>query len=313
VERLHWFKGNIHTHTNRSDGDSEPDVVVRWYRRNAYDFLVISDHNHLTLLDHQAKSGRFRKPLLIPGEEVSLNLNNGTGITAVHVNGIGIKGFVEPIDAVDVVSTLQANIDAVRNAGGIASINHPNYTWAFDHRHIVQVSGAALLEIFNGNTPVNTYGGAGHPSFEDIWDLVLSAARPIFGVAVDDSHHFKGDFKPSKANPGRGWVVLRAPRLEPYAIIEALETGNFYSSTGITLEELEADSHRIYLKVQQEWHFKYTTDFIGQGGKLLSQTYGTEASYRTCGNEGYVRARVKASDGANAWTQPIFTERWPGQ
>ena len=120
MERLHWFKGNIHTHTNRSDGDSEPDVVVRWYRRNAYDFLVISDHNHLTLLDHQAKSGRFRKPLLIPGEEVSLNLNNGTGITAVHVNGIGIKGFVEPIDAVDVVSTLQANIDAVRNAGGIA-------------------------------------------------------------------------------------------------------------------------------------------------------------------------------------------------
>jgi hypothetical protein len=309
VERLRWFKGNIHTHTHHSDGDSDPDVVVRWYRRNAYDFLVITDHNHLTLLDHQAKSRRFHRPLMIPGEEVSVNMSSSTGIAAIHVSGIGIKGFVEPVDAGDVVSTLQANIDTVRNAGGIASINHPNYTWAFDHRHIVQVSGAALLEIFNGNTPTNTYGGTGHPSFEEIWDLVLSAGRSIFGAAVDDSHHFKGDFKPSKANPGRGWVVVRAPSLEPDAIIEGLETGNFYSSTGITLEELEADSHSLYLKVQQEWHFKYTTDFIGRGGKLLCQAYGTEPSYKIHGNEGYVRARVKASDGTNAWTQPIFAER----
>jgi hypothetical protein len=309
VGELHWFKGNIHTHTNRSDGDSEPDVVVRWYRRNAYDFLVITDHNHLTLLDYQAKARRFRRPLMIPGEELSVNMSNGIGFTAIHVNGIGIKEFVEPVDTGETVSTLQANIDAVRNAGGIASINHPNYTWAFDHRHIVQVFGAPLLEIFNGNTPVNTYGGAGHPSFEEIWDLVLSAGRPIFGVAVDDSHHFKGDFKPSKANPGRGWVVVRASSLESDAIIEGLETGNFYSSTGITLEELGTNSHSLYLKVKQEWHFKYTTDFIGQHGKLIYQTYGTEASYKIRGDEGYVRARIKSSDGTTAWTQPIFTER----
>src|SRR5687768_12129771 len=31
---LRWFKGNTHTHTLNSDGDSPPDVVVRWYREN---------------------------------------------------------------------------------------------------------------------------------------------------------------------------------------------------------------------------------------------------------------------------------------
>ena len=56
-----WFKGNLHTHTNKSDGDSSPEVVVDWYHKNAYDFLVLSDHNHLTILDSEQT-----KILLIP-------------------------------------------------------------------------------------------------------------------------------------------------------------------------------------------------------------------------------------------------------
>ena len=307
MAELRWFKGNIHTHTNRSDGDSDPEAVVRWYRRNGYDFLVLTDHNHLTLLDYQSGKRRFRRPLMIPGEELSVNIDHG--MTAVHVGGIGIGRLVEPVDAGDVVSTLQANVDAVLSAGGVASINHPNYTWAFDHRHVARVSGAALLEIFNGNTPTNVYGGGGHPSYDEIWDGVLSAGRRIFGVAVDDSHHFKGDFKPGKANPGRGWVMVKAPSLERGPILDALEAGAFYSSTGVTLTELEADSEGVHLKVEQEWHFAYTTRFTGPEGKLLSEASGTEAQYSVSGDERYVRAVVSASDGTKAWTQPVFTGR----
>ena len=183
-----WFKGNIHTHTTRSDGDSEPEVAVDWYRRNGYDFLVLTDHNHVTLLEHG--SGAVQGPLMIPGEEVSVELNRGE--TSIHLGAIGISSYVEPVDAGEIVPTLQANIDAVHAAGGIVSLNHPNYTWAYDDRHIVQVSGANLLEVFNGNTVVNNYGGGGHASCEEIWDMVLTAGRPIYGVAVDDSHHFQG-------------------------------------------------------------------------------------------------------------------------
>ncbi|MCH8088182.1 MAG: PHP domain-containing protein, partial [Chloroflexi bacterium] len=96
-----WFKGNIHTHTNKSDGDSDPEPVVRWYRRNGYDFLVLTDHNHLTLLDYGSKKRRFRRPLMIPGEELSVRISNGK--TAIHLNGIGITRMVEPLDAGDVV------------------------------------------------------------------------------------------------------------------------------------------------------------------------------------------------------------------
>ena len=40
-----WLKGNTHTHTLESDGDSPPEVVTRWYKSHGYNFLVLSDHN----------------------------------------------------------------------------------------------------------------------------------------------------------------------------------------------------------------------------------------------------------------------------
>ena len=49
--KLQWFKGNTHTHTLNSDGDSTPDDVVRWYRENGFQFLVLTDHNFLTKVD----------------------------------------------------------------------------------------------------------------------------------------------------------------------------------------------------------------------------------------------------------------------
>lgn len=42
-----WWRGNTHTHTLWSDGDSAPEAAVDWYVRHGYDFLVVSDHNIL--------------------------------------------------------------------------------------------------------------------------------------------------------------------------------------------------------------------------------------------------------------------------
>ena len=105
--------------------DSDPETVTAWYRRHGYDFLVLSDHNHRTLLDYGTGKRRFRRPLMIPGEEVSVRIDGGT--KAVHLGAVGITRVVEPIDATGVVETLQANVNAIREAGGIAAINHPNF------------------------------------------------------------------------------------------------------------------------------------------------------------------------------------------
>lgn len=42
-----WWKGNTHTHTWWSDGDSPPENAAAWYREHGYHFLVLSDHNRM--------------------------------------------------------------------------------------------------------------------------------------------------------------------------------------------------------------------------------------------------------------------------
>lgn len=304
MAKKRWFKGNIHTHTTESDGDADPRSVVRWYRQHGYDFLVLSDHNHLTILDYSEGQRRFKRPLMVPGEELSIRLASGT--VPVHINGIGINRMVEPIDAGDIVSTLQANVDAIHQAGGIASINHPNYKWAFDHDAITQVVGANLLEIFNGVHLANVDGAPGRPSYEQIWDGVLSAGRAIFGVATDDSHNY-GDFGPEQANPGRGWVVVRAEALASDAIVDALAAGDFYASTGVTLSDLDVSDERISLIIEPNQDTEFTTTFTGHDGTQLGEETGMAASYDIRGDEGYVRATVHNTNGKKAWTQPVFT------
>jgi hypothetical protein len=47
-QELRWYKGNTHAHTTKSDGDATPRQAVRWYQDHEYNFLVITDHDHLT-------------------------------------------------------------------------------------------------------------------------------------------------------------------------------------------------------------------------------------------------------------------------
>ena len=202
---------------------------------------------------------------------------------------------------------MQANVDAIVEAGGIASINHPNYGWAFDHREISRVEGASLLGVFNGHPAVNLFGAPDKPSYEEIWDGVLSAGRVIFGVATDDSHNYH-DFAPWLSNPGRGWVMVRADELTQEAIVDGLASGRFYATTGVTLTRLECSAENIVLEIDQD-DFIYTTRFTGKDGVMLAESTDPSAEYRAGGHEDYVRATVISSSGPRAWTQPVFPTR----
>ena len=88
---LRWFKGNTHTHTTGSDGDSSPEVVATWYKSHGYQFLVLSDHNVFT--DPAALSGLVDSTfLLIGGEEVTSQFQR----RPVHVNGLALSRLVAP-------------------------------------------------------------------------------------------------------------------------------------------------------------------------------------------------------------------------
>src|SRR4029450_6093242 len=115
--KLRWFKGNTHTHTLNSDGDSTPDEVVRWYREHGYQFLVLTDHNYLTSVDGlNALHGATDKFLVVRGEEVTSTVNT----KAVHVNGLNLSSLVAAPSGSSVLEVMQESVDRIRKADGVA-------------------------------------------------------------------------------------------------------------------------------------------------------------------------------------------------
>lgn len=302
-ESPRWFKGNTHTHTLNSDGDSTPAEVTQWYREHGYNFLVLSDHNYLTSVDGlNAVYGAPNQFIVIPGEEVTDRYLQ----SPVHINGLNLEELVNPQGGNSVADTIQRNVDAIRNKKGIPHINHPNFHWAISAADLSQVHRYKLFEIYNGHPSVNNLGGGGMPGLEEMWDEILSGGKEVYGIAVDDAHHFKRPWDANASRPGRGWVMVRAEHLDATAIFDAMENGDFYASTGVELEDYRVTSQQMEIRIRERSSSRYRTEFIGRGGNLLAESFENPAVYRFQGNELYVRARVLESNGAIAWCQPFF-------
>jgi hypothetical protein len=301
-----WYKGNTHTHTLNSDGDSTPADVATWYREHGYQFLVLSDHNVLTNVDGlNAVHGANEQFLLIKGEELS----DRFGDKPIHVNGLDVSALVDPQHGTSVAEVVQRSVDAIRQANGIPHINHPNFGWAITADDLNALRNDKLFEIYNGHPQVNNAGGGGVPGMEEVWDRILSSGKLIYGLADDDAHVFKQPGNPNVAGPGRGWVFVHADRLAARPIVEALDRGDFYASTGVELLDYRVTPSAITIAVKMELFSKYRVQFIGRNGRVLSEAISSPAVYEFKGDELYVRAKVLDSNGRMAWTQPVWKSR----
>ena len=73
------FMGDLHMHTNFSDGAHDPENVAATYRSRGYDFLAITDHHRYypSLRAIEAFKNIPTEFNLVPGEEVHLPSING--------------------------------------------------------------------------------------------------------------------------------------------------------------------------------------------------------------------------------------------
>ena len=226
------------------------------------------------------------------------------------MNAIGISRVIPAQRGSTVTDILQASIDAIRAQGAVALINHPNFRWAFTASEMLPLKGLVLLEIASGHPTVNHSGDGLVPATEHMWDQLLSAGLRVFGVAVDDAHNFRQEFTLDRANPGRGWVVVRAPSLTREHIVAALNAGEFYASSGVELKNIVSTSDALSVEIQTASPIqatkRYRVVFIGRNGRELATSQQNPAQYTFNGDEGYVRARIEDSGGLRAWTQPVF-------
>ena len=301
--KLHWYKGNTHTHTINSDGDSTPDEVVRWYREHGYNFLVLTDHNFITNVDGlNSVYGAEEQFIVIRGEEVS----DKFGEKSIHINGLNVERLVKPQGGKTLVELIQRNVNEIRDARGVPHINHPNFGWAITADELKKVENNKLFEIYNGHPLVNNLGGGGKPGLEEMWDAILSSGKLLYGIAVDDAHHFKDPWNKNASHPGKGWIVVRAAQLSSTAILEAMEKGDFYASTGVELTDYQVNEKQMTISINEVRTSKYRVQFIGKGGRVLKEEITNPAVYQFRGDEMYVRAKVIESNGKFAWTQPVM-------
>jgi hypothetical protein len=318
-----WFKGNTHAHSLNSDGDVPVDAVVRWYREHGYHFTFITEHEYFTdVTPLNALFGGGNRFLVIAGQEVSQRVADSAhrgGVRQAHVNALGARRLVMPMGerniagGVSIARTFARNDSAIRAAGGIMQVNHPNFIWSVPLGDMMDLPDSTLFELWNGHPIVYNLGGTDSTgqvmlSTEARWDSVLSRGKLLFGVADDDAHSYKPQDaeNPDLARPGRGWIWVRADTLSADAIVRALRRGDFYASTGIVLKDLQISPTAYRLEITPAGDRRYLTEFIGRNGRILGTSTTLRPSYRITGAEGYVRARVSDSSGRMAWTQPLI-------
>ena len=284
--------------------------------------------------------GKF---LLIPSEEISSNWKRAKTDTTpelggpVHMNVTNAHEFIAPVTADSALEIMQRNIDAAlaqRAKTGqpmFPHLNHPNYVWGVTAEELMQLHGEQFFEVYNGHSSVHNAGDATRLSAEAMWDAILTRRiaelhlPPMFGLATDDSHNYQ-TIMLGKQNPGRGWVMVRAKFLTAESLIAAMEAGDFYASTGVTLADVRRVGNELAVEIQSEPGVTYTIQFHGTRrgydptsqiipppaneperktlphrryskdvGTVLAETSGARASYTLRGDELYVRAKITSS------------------
>jgi hypothetical protein len=301
---------------------------------------------------------KFEKPgefLLVQAEELSANYAMELKKRVpIHINAINIGEVILPPDGTSIQDVMRKSLQAIHAQGKatgrpvLAHVNHPNFRWALTPEDLAAVLEENFFEIFNGHPMIHYLGDSTRPGHETIWDVANTLritqykAPPLYGVATDDAHHYHGE----DSSPGRGWVMVRADALETPKLIAALRAGDFYASSGVTLEDISFKDGLLKLKIQPQPGVTYTTKFVGTPagfdrttttvktppddfrperivysadvGKTFATLEGNSAEYRLKGDELYVRAVITSSrahpnptyDGQTemAWTQPVGWE-----
>jgi len=332
-----------------------PEALEKNRRRFGADWLVRRDHhgtNQFRLKTLEEFRGLLEEPgrfLMIPSEEIT----SGHLSFPVHINATNLRKKISPQGGSNVLDVMQRGVNAVldqrRQTGQpmFPHINHPNFGWGITAEDLMQVKGERFFEVYNGHPATHNEGDTTHAGTERMWDIILAwrigklDLPPMYGLAVDDSHHYHGHGV-GKSNNGRGWVMVRSEQLDPASIVLAMEAGEFYSSSGVSLRRIQRTGNTMRIEVEAESGVTYSIRFIGtrrgfdasrspvvsakgepvratqrysdQIGETFSVVVGSRAEYSARGDELYVRAVVQSSkkianpyrkgETAAAWIQP---------
>jgi len=295
-----WLKGNLHTHTQNSDGKLSPGEVVEKYKALGHDFISLTDHRRYIYNKH-LESKDF---IVIPGFEVDLNppgrymchhivavrgrISNKNYPDGYQFNAPEYKGF----------ETVQEAIGDLTAHDNFAFYCHP--VWSRlnldDFAGVIGLDGMIGMEIFNTGCHLENNTGLS-PAYTD---LALRSRKMPYIFATDDCHHNQDD-------RGKGYIVVKSDEKSEEGIADAIIKGSFYASRGPEIYDFGIKNDEVYISCGDVREIHFTAfdhlgrSFVGGRGELRNG-----ASCAVNGNWIYVRAEIVDDAGYQAWTNPIF-------
>ncbi len=297
-----FFRGNLHCHSNRSDGLREPEEVVGAYRDAGYDFVCLSDHFEAEygwrITD--TRSLRDEGFTTIVGAEL-----RSSPWTERHTYWVTAAGLPVDYGAPPADDHAEA-IRRARDVGAFVVMLHPGLNnlplEAADR--LPGLDAVHAVEVYNHNCAMAALPDRANGAY--MLDGLLEKGYRLLVNAGDDAHfgHPLDRFG--------GWVEVHSERLDPDALLESLKAGRYYSTQGPSFRELLVDGERLRVQTSEA----YAISLTGGGDRWQSgsERHGdvgapiAEADFDLTPFRGsYCRVTVVDSAGRRAWSNPV----WP--
>lgn len=323
-KRKNFYKANLHCHTTLSDGSRSPEELKAEYKRRGYSIVAFTDHEHLidnshlndedflTITSCELAIKEFADQSSLKNMDMRVCHLNFYALDAHNVTTpcyasaydhyvsdenrdmVVFSGEYERRYSADGINEMIA----IGNRNGfLVSYNHPSWSLenATDYLHY---EGLFAVEIYN-----HSCIKSGHADDEHVFDDMLRAGKQLFCTAADDNHN-RADFDAARNDSFGGFVMINADTLAYDSVMDALQAGDFYASTGPAIHLLERDGDRVRIKTSPAakicmiTHGRRIAQILADGEHPL-----TEAEFTLRDADGYFRIRVEDGHGKRAYTQ----------
>ena len=289
-----FWRGNLHTHSNLSDGAFSPAETAQVYRDAGYDFVAITDHFRAEYGFPMTDTRDLRSDGFTTLIGAELHAPRTEAGQAWHIVAVGLPLDFAPPGETETGPELARR---ARAAGAWIGMAHPSASLltAVDAESL---DAAHSVEVYNALADRENRGDSWH-----LTDVLLNRGHRLTTYAADDAH-----LQPQDPPPCQAWIHVRAETLSPDALLTALKAGHFYSSTGPELYDVRREGDEITVRCSPATKILLTGGHPGaevaQGTNLTECTFPLHLFRNT-----HCRITIEDTTGARAWTNPIHLDR----
>ncbi|MEL6450612.1 MAG: CehA/McbA family metallohydrolase [Pseudomonadota bacterium] len=294
-----FWRGNLHTHSNRSDGVLDPAEVCRRYKAEGYDFIALTDHFIEVYGYPIVDTTGFRDAgfTTILGAEIhSGAMENGE---LWHILAVGLPADFAPSHSPGFVPVPEQEsgpdlAQRARDAGAFVAVAHPEWG-GLSLADARSLEAAHAVEVYNHGCQV------GADRAEGFWhlDRLLEEDRRLTLCATDDAHF-------SEPDHFGGWTMVKAESNTPEALLAALKAGHMYASTGPAIHDITWSDDSVTVETSAAAAIIVQGQGCAATAKHGASMTRTTVSLARMANSPWMRLTVVDAAGRRAWSNPVW-------